>query len=299
MTAGYGLKIYNKDNKVVIDTDENVTMAFVKKDSGTLSWSSGTTLIGSGFNAGADFIHYDDTATSTIGVQYSYRAKPYPNYSSGGQILPGDFLLVHIPVSGFIGRFFRPSYVSTIDNSPHLVSTIPTSETLKWEIIAATSYKDNMTTYQSEVWNGVYGLNLYNSSGPDTAGAGGVDSGANLMFSSVNHYAMQIVATGLWTDLSTYTFTGEIHETTVTIDSTDDHYILIPGTASYTGSDYLGTYAWKLGYEFLYDYGTSTLEKIKVQMLRQYQLGTKQSWGTSFSPFGGEPAPWMIVKTRS
>ena len=296
MTVGYEIKIYNKDNKVVIDTDENVTMAFVKKDSGTLSWSSGTTLIGSSFSAAGDSSHYQ----SSSGIYtYSYRAKPYPNYSAGGQILPGDFLLVHIPVSGFIGRFFRPSYVSTIDNSPHLASTIPTSETLKWEIIAATSYKDNMTTYQSEVWNGVYGLNLYNSSGPDTAGAGGVDSGANLMFSSVNHYAMQIVATGLWTDLSTYTFTGEIHETTVTIDSTDDHYVLIPGTACYTGSDFLGNYAWKIGYEFLYDYGTSTLEKIKVQMLRQYQLGTKQSWGTSSSPFGGAPAPWMIVKTRS
>jgi len=296
MTVGYGLKIYNKDNKVVIDTDESVTMAFIKKDSGTLSWSSGTTLIGSSFSAAGDSSHYQ----SSSGIYtYSYRAKPYPNYSAGGQILPGDFLLVHIPVSGFIGRFFRPSYVSTIDNSPHLASTIPTSETLKWEIIAATSYKDNMTTYQSEVWNGVYGLNLYNSSGPDTAGAGGVDSGANLMFSSVNHYAMQIVATGLWTDLSTYTFTGEIHETTVTIDSTDDHYVLIPGTACYTGSDFLGNYAWKIGYEFLYDYGTSTLEKIKVQMLRQYQLGTKQSWGTNSSPFGGAPAPWMIVKTRS
>jgi len=220
---GYGLRVLNADNKVILNTDDGGLSTLVKAASGGVT----------GGNFG------------------------YPSGTSSS-----DLFLVHLPGDGFIAQ-----NMTTVAGSESIYSSYTSAIT--WIKGAAT------TTGIVSGYNTGYGLKI-------------TDSAGNLTFSSETSDALEIVAVG------TYGSLDNSPSLSYTINSTTEHYVLIPGSAYFSyaaGFPVNSSGTFKQGYEFHYSGSTCT----SIEIHRSFV----NSSGAVVIGSSSGAATYMIVKYRS
>jgi len=221
----YGLKVYNGDNQVILDSDEGFA-TFIKTGGGTLGTNTGNLI----------------------------------DWPSG--ITVSDLFFMRLPGSGFVSNNFLADGTGT--------RQVYTNYTASQQWLEAARTTSNVSGFA-----GGYGLNVFDGSGV---------AESNLLFTTNATTALDIVTVGTYEDLVTENNTIK----TISINSTEPHYVLINGSFRlYLDIYSVGQFEVRNGYQF--NYSGTTLTSIDIE---------SRLVGTYTTPIGGDTS-YMIVKLRS
>jgi len=252
---GYGLQVENNNNELIIDSDEPYSsFGILSQGSASLSTSN-------------SIITFSNTSAAPLnGTLYR---QSFPSGVSGN-----DLFFVHIPNNGFVAEEGGVSQLlSGTHNWVHQFVS-GGSTTYKYKEMNVMSHA-NMTIQD---WDSGYGLTVFKE-------YTGTPQQTDLIFSSVLEQGVNIVACGTFRDISNANQTF----TTVTVNSSDPHYVLINGS-----EHTLGIFQYSLARGYYFTYSGSVLESIKIYAA---QIST---WGllTVPSTFDALDQSWMIIKVR-
>tara|TARA_B100000131_G_scaffold315962_2_gene355286 strand:+ start:1344 stop:2018 length:675 start_codon:yes stop_codon:yes gene_type:complete len=186
------------------------------------------------------------------------------NYPSG--VVFGDLFFVRLPSTGFVAENLFTSGTRSV------YSTVSTGKNwLKAEVMAG-----NVSGHTSG-----YGLNVFNTSG---------EGASNLLFSSVPGDSLDVVAVGTYGSIG-----AGVTSKTYTINSSEPHYVLIPGSyyfawAGASSPVYVPSGVVKKGYTF--NYTSTYLNTIVIET--NFSLGGASPQSLSY----GDQS-YMIVRLRS
>lgn len=253
---GYGLQVENNNNEFIIDSDEPYSsFGILSQGSASLSTSN-------------SIITFSNTSAAPLnGTLYR---QSFPSGVSGN-----DLFFVNIPNNGFVAE---EGGVGQLLNGTHTwVHQFVSggSTTYKYKEMNVMSHA-NMTIQD---WDSGYGLTVFKE-------YTGTPQQTDLIFSSVLDQGVNIVACGTFRDIANANQTF----TTVTVNSSDPHYVLINGSEHTLG---IWQYSLARGYYFTYS-SSSVLASIKVYAAQI------SSWGllTVPSTFDALDQSWMIIKVK-
>lgn len=255
---GYGLQVENGDNDLIIDSEQPYSsFGILSSGTGTLN-SSGTPVVA-----------HQNIPTSYAPLNRSFYRQNYPT-----QITGNDMFFVKLAADGWVAEELGLN--SLFGSSHKWIHGGPTAGTYAYKEIDVMSHS-SMTIPN---WNSTYGLNVFKE-------YTGTPQQSDLIFSSVAEQGLNIVAVGTYKDLANSNQTFQ----TITINSTDPHYVLVNGSGTYPGAL---TYVQHMGYWFTYSTSnTDLLTSITVYALNSRGWGNPQPLSTWQQ---GQYNSWMILK---